>query len=387
MKAAIFDLDDTLVDSSSLRHFRDTKDWDSVRAHLTSVRAFDGAADFLRTLKAKKCKVGLVTSSPKWYAEHLVAQHAFPVDAIIAHGDYKYGKPGPEPIRKALAALGVHHNHALAIGDRCIDTASALGAEVKAVAACWSAANLRELYLSYPQYVARSIPEAQLITDAWLSSTPPKEYAWPVDFTPANVWRTNPSGDYRMHITNVLPYSHARYRHGGGWSATNTNSLIDSFKSDKSSQRYFKESAAQKFCTDLGYFLPPQAYVTFILPATKKGEQGYDDRWELLSECLNSKGFRSLWPIQIKQSTVPAHKQDTDSEDREPDHIKANLKWVCNLPEDCSTIYLIDDVITKGGHMRAYADMIKSVHPHVKVHCVAWALFTSAQWYQPAAYP
>lgn len=387
MKAAIFDLDDTLVDSSSLRHFRDNKDWDSVRAHLPSVRSFDGAADFLRDLKARNCKVGLVTSSPKWYAQYLVNQHSLSVDAIVAHGDYTYGKPGAEPIRKALAALNVRNTQALAIGDRCVDTAAARGAEVKAIAASWSAANLRELYLSYPEYIARSIPEARLITDAWLSNTPPEAFEWPIKFTPDDVWRTNPSGDYRKYIANLFPYSHARYRHGGGWSATNSNSLIDNFKSDKSSQRFFKEVAAQKFCIDLSWFLPPQAYVTYILPSTKKGDEGYDDRWELLAQCLHNKGFRSLWPIQIKQSTIPAHKQGSDSVDRDPDHIKSNLTWVRNLPEDCSTIYLIDDVITKGGHMRAYADLIQSVHPQVKVHCVAWALFTSAAWYEPAAYP
>lgn len=341
MKAAIFDLDETLVDSSLLRHFRDTQDWDSVRRHLPSIRAFDGAVDFLRNLKAKNCKVGLVTSSPKWYAQHLVAQHAFPVDAIIAHGDYKYGKPGPEPIRKALSTLNVSSEHALAIGDRCIDTASARGAGVKAIAACWSAANLRELYLSYPEYIARSIPEARLITDAWLSSTPPETFKWPIAFTPNDVWRTNPSGDYRMHITNVFSYSHARYRHGGGWTSTNSNSLINSFKSDKSNQRYFKKEAAQKFCTDLGWILPERAYVTYVLPSTKKGDAGYDDRWELLAECLSEKGYRSLWPIQIKQSTLPAHKQTSDSADRDPDHIQTNLEWVRNLPEDCSTIYLL----------------------------------------------
>jgi beta-phosphoglucomutase-like phosphatase (HAD superfamily) len=384
MKALLFDLDDTLVESSALRPAREERDWDAVRTQMPTVPAFEGTAEILRKARGSGCRVAIVTSSPKWYAEYMAHRHGFHVDAIVAWGDYKYGKPAADPIETALKELGVAcSSDALAIGDRCIDTASATAAGVCTLGAAWGAANLRDLKLSWPDYLAKNVPEASGVIEAWLSSDRPKPRAWMQGMTAGDVWRTDPVGDNRMHISGAYPYTHARYRYLGNWGTSYTNSLIASFKAKEAKRHYFKKMAAQRFGKELSWIVPTSAYVTYVLPSAKKGDDGYDDRWELLAEVLLESGIRSIWPLQTKETTPPAHTMPADSPYRDPELIKANLEWKAGLPEDCVKLCIVDDVLTKGGHMRAYADFIRNAYPAVSIECIAWALHTSTPWYDP----
>jgi predicted amidophosphoribosyltransferase len=186
-------------------------------------------------------------------------------------------------------------------------------------------------------------------------------------------------------LTGDRDYIYARYKYAGPWNISYTNSLIKSFKAKERNQRFFKEKAARQFCVELRNLVPKGGYLTYVLPSTKKGDPGYDNRFELLAEYLQGEGRTSLWPLQVKASTEPAHEAAPDSDLRDPDNIMANLEWVQGIPAECEEIYIVDDVLTKGGHLRAYADFIQQAYPDLTIKCVAWALHTSTQWYEPQA--
>lgn len=391
MKAVIFDLDDTLVASGPIRALRDAGNWDAVRQHINSILVYPGVPEMLQHIKSAGCKIGVVTSSPRWYAEQLIANHKMPVDAVVAGGECNYGKPNPAPFRVAMRALGVAPaSEVIAVGDRCIDTLAAFDAGTRTIGAFWGAPNHRDLRISWPQHIASTPAELVQIFDALCASPEAtdglaKKHGWVTQNTIDDLWRRNPPGDYRMHLSGAYAYTHARYKYAAGWSASRTNSLVTSFKSTKSSQRQHKEYAVKQFGFELGFLIPKGAYVTYVLTSTKKGEVGHDDRCDLLATDLLARGINSIWPISLKASTEPAHEAPPDSELRDPAFIKANLEWNGNFPADCTEIYLVDDVLTKGGHFRAYADLISESQPGVTVHCVAWSLHTSAHWHESQA--
>lgn len=103
-RIAIYDLDNTLIDTEKLKNLRSKRDWKNVynNFHLSylnpQVKSYidklnrEIFSDFI-----------IVTSSPKVYAEKLLNFHNFLNKAkIIGYHDTKEKKPSPEPYLKAI---------------------------------------------------------------------------------------------------------------------------------------------------------------------------------------------------------------------------------------------------------------------------------------------
>jgi hypothetical protein len=123
LKAVIFDLDDTLLDTGELLDARDRRAWSEVFAGLDAVRIFEvGEAEMPVTSLPRKVRsrglgVGLYTHSPAKYASELLRAHGVLVDAIVT------GLTGshPSPTRRgslsslARSACGLRNAYTSAI--------------------------------------------------------------------------------------------------------------------------------------------------------------------------------------------------------------------------------------------------------------------------------
>ncbi|WP_395358978.1 HAD family hydrolase [Streptomyces sp. YH02] len=99
------------------------------------LQAFDGAADLLRTLAGSGWKVVLVTSAKDRELEALRAA-VDADDAIFATAtadDVEEGKPAPDPIEHALSLVGVAPERAVLVGDSVWDMKAARHAGVVCV--------------------------------------------------------------------------------------------------------------------------------------------------------------------------------------------------------------------------------------------------------------
>jgi len=182
-RAALFDLDGTLVDSIPLilesfvhtyRHFgirvpdhaglmselgiplrqvfqRLTDDRARVAemievyrdfnlaAHDARIATFPGVADMLHGVRDRGLRVAIVTSKNRdgaWRGLRLVGLDAF-VDALVSCDDVVRPKPDREPVDKALEMLGVAPQDAVFVGDAVHDIESGHRAGVTTVAALW----------------------------------------------------------------------------------------------------------------------------------------------------------------------------------------------------------------------------------------------------------
>src|SRR5271169_6452875 len=123
----IFDLDLTLLDTSAVETLRKAQLWNEVRSNLHLVRTYPRRQEVAphelpKWLRDDGHKIGIVTSSPKWYAEHLLDCLKIPYDTLVAYGDTEQHKPDPAPLILARQQLGcTEADHCLYVGDDIID--------------------------------------------------------------------------------------------------------------------------------------------------------------------------------------------------------------------------------------------------------------------------
>gem|GEM_PF-44483 len=104
---------------------------EAYRAHLFDRTCFyDGAEEALLALQARGVKVGVVTNKPVELAwpllEHLGWAERFEV--VIGREQGRLAKPHPEPLFRAMSALEVTPQEALYVGDSEVDAQAALAA-------------------------------------------------------------------------------------------------------------------------------------------------------------------------------------------------------------------------------------------------------------------
>jgi HAD superfamily hydrolase (TIGR01549 family) len=143
--AAIFDLDETLLDTSALRAARERHDWRAVYERLRDVQTFESprfggiAVSALPQLASSRgLKVGLLTHVPESYASELLRAHGIRMDAMVSGSDGYPRKPDPGGLRAVAAELGVEPEDSLYAGDSAADFAAAAAAGMTSVGVAWS---------------------------------------------------------------------------------------------------------------------------------------------------------------------------------------------------------------------------------------------------------
>lgn len=155
-KTFLFDLDMTLVDSSVLANARRAQQWPIVRANLNLIRAFSISGSIAphelpSALKALGHRVGIVTSSPRWYAEAILALFGIDADVLVAYDDTAEHKPGPEPLQEALRRLGVPASpEVFYVGDDVGDIEASFHAGVTSIGVAWAPTSPYELSSAAP---------------------------------------------------------------------------------------------------------------------------------------------------------------------------------------------------------------------------------------------
>lgn len=141
LKGFLFDLDQTLVDSSGLAGLRHMGMWSQVAARMQTIRAFAGTPpphEIPGRLHAAGFRIGIVTSSPRSYAESVIRTFGIHSDALVAYHDTTSHKPDPEPIQAALTALGLQAAEVCHVGDDAKDHEASYRAGVRSIGAGWS---------------------------------------------------------------------------------------------------------------------------------------------------------------------------------------------------------------------------------------------------------
>ena len=131
----------TLLDTSALSQWRTEKAWHLINQNFHRVQPFQvgppSPHELPRLLKSSGHQVGVVTSSPRWYAEKLITQWNIKTDLLIAWDDTTRHKPDPEPIARAIQELQSDTQKTFHIGDSTNDVEASYLAGITSIGAGW----------------------------------------------------------------------------------------------------------------------------------------------------------------------------------------------------------------------------------------------------------
>ncbi|THF72500.1 pyrophosphatase PpaX [Cohnella fermenti] len=108
--------------------------------HDEMVTLFPGVGDVVRKLHAAGIKLGIVTTKMRASTERALKLLGIYEDmgTIVTLDDVEFAKPHPEPVLKAIAALGSDPAETIMVGDSKVDIESAVRAGAVPVGVAWS---------------------------------------------------------------------------------------------------------------------------------------------------------------------------------------------------------------------------------------------------------
>lgn len=129
--------------------------------HDELVCGFPHALDAMKELSAAGVRLGVVTTKIRMTSEmglKLCGMYDL-MECIVSLDDVTHAKPHPEPVQKAVTAMGVLPDETLMVGDSPGDILSARAAGVRSAAVAWSIKSKQELMRCEPDYWIEDIRE------------------------------------------------------------------------------------------------------------------------------------------------------------------------------------------------------------------------------------
>ena len=139
IRGVVFDLDDTLVDTSALKPMRDARRWKDAVRNLSATMVFDGIRGLVVELDRRGIPWAVVTTSVSFYAGAVLKHHALGRHPLVAYHDAP-AKPSPAPVLLALQKLGLKPDEVVGVGDAPTDQSAYVAAGVRSAGAAWSPA-------------------------------------------------------------------------------------------------------------------------------------------------------------------------------------------------------------------------------------------------------
>jgi HAD superfamily hydrolase (TIGR01509 family) len=134
--ALLIDLDETLVITAAIEPLRRRRQWSAVYQAFPQTSLPAGTLPFIDGVR-QWLHVGVVTRSPRTYAERLLEFHGLTLPVLVAYHDVTRQKPHPEPFLKAAQLLGLHPGRCICVGDSPEDALAAERAGAIPINLCW----------------------------------------------------------------------------------------------------------------------------------------------------------------------------------------------------------------------------------------------------------
>lgn len=136
-KGIIFDLDQTLIDSSSIESLRKSRQWSKIMQNLHLLPQSSLIVTLIQKLALENVKIGIITNSPRMYAEAVLKALSIKYDSLVAYHDVSKIKPHPEPFNLMLKLLNLLPNECISVGDHDNDILASQRAGVSVIGVNW----------------------------------------------------------------------------------------------------------------------------------------------------------------------------------------------------------------------------------------------------------
>lgn len=133
----IFDLDQTLVDSSIAYKARKNRNWSEVYSLINQFNSYEGIDEIIKLLKKNNIPMCVVTSSPESYCKKVLSKFGWSFMEKVCYHDTHKHKPNPEPILKGIEKLNCNKKDILSVGDDYNDIKAANASGVVSILSTW----------------------------------------------------------------------------------------------------------------------------------------------------------------------------------------------------------------------------------------------------------
>ena len=151
----IFDLDQTLVDTSNLEILRKQRQWNLVYDRLNQIQIDTDIYKVFEILRSKEYKIGIVTNSPKKYCLKVLEYLKIDVDFVVGYHCTVLKKPNPDPVLFCIKQMGNKFDNVFGVGDGVNDIISYKRSNIISIGCLWGRLNNDELIESNPNYIIR----------------------------------------------------------------------------------------------------------------------------------------------------------------------------------------------------------------------------------------
>jgi HAD superfamily hydrolase (TIGR01509 family) len=132
----LLDLDETLILTAALEQLRARRAWPQVYAKFPLTSMPEGTAAFVAELR-QFGPAGIVTTTPRSYAEGLMRHHGIDLPVLVAYHDTSRHKPFPDPLFEAARRIGVAPHRCVHVGDAMTDDEAARAAGMTSLLVAW----------------------------------------------------------------------------------------------------------------------------------------------------------------------------------------------------------------------------------------------------------
>lgn len=346
MVGVIFDLDQTLIDSSIAYEARKNGDWSMVYDLIPHMRPYEKVVGLVKTLVNQGIEVAIVTSSPLSYCQRVLGYLGITdVITVCYHETIKH-KPDPEPILLAVRKMEYQEGKIIiAIGDDDNDTLAANRAGVISVQGFWG-----------------------------------NPYGYSKAEYQANVFCKDEESLVKYFTTRGIRTGECGFRER----AYHTYQLFDYYpmtkKHDMWSQNLFNEvkernnstSICKMFCRefeDIEIPIVSGRYGVFVVPSSTAG------RWNRkLTDYVIPRIVRSRGLIDCSKHILrhTAHEKQAFGGERSIDSNLATLRLQYQLPSQMEGAIIIDDITTSGNIFESCKRILCDAGVDgEKIYCVA----------------
>ncbi|KKB38676.1 Inorganic pyrophospatase PpaX [Bacillus thermotolerans] len=133
----------------------------NIENHDALVTEFEGVFETIRTLKENGYKMAIVSTKLRdTVIKGLKLTNLYQFfDVIVGLDDVTHPKPDPEPLRKALEALGSKPEEAIMIGDNYHDIEGGQNTGTLTAGVAWSIKGREFLETFHPDYMLETMPD------------------------------------------------------------------------------------------------------------------------------------------------------------------------------------------------------------------------------------
>lgn len=140
----IFDLDNTLVDTSLALSARSRRAWQEAYSLIPRFSLYEGMDELCGFIRNSDFKTCIVSTSPKRYVEKVVKYFDLPFQYIIGYHDARI-KPAPDAMFLALRMMDSLATETISFGDKCDDMIASNRAGIPSAACLWGSDEVESL--------------------------------------------------------------------------------------------------------------------------------------------------------------------------------------------------------------------------------------------------